>query len=59
MPGNPRELITRAERRFPVRIRIALPPEGLDRLRGWNTSQNAPEVTKLAMLCGDNDGKHH
>ena len=28
MPGNPRELITGAERRFPVRIRIAVPPEG-------------------------------
>ena len=29
MPGNPRELITVAERRFPVRIRIAVPPKGL------------------------------
>src|SRR6516165_3722064 len=29
MPGNPRELITVAERRFPVRIRIAVPPSGL------------------------------
>src|SRR5215813_11023829 len=29
MPGNPRELITTAERRFPVRIRIAVPPAGL------------------------------
>src|SRR5215472_11459198 len=29
MPGNPRELITSAERRFPVRIRIAVPPNGL------------------------------
>jgi hypothetical protein len=28
MPGNPRELITGSERRFPVRIRIAVPPEG-------------------------------
>jgi hypothetical protein len=24
MPGNPREMITLAERRFPVRIRIAV-----------------------------------
>ena len=31
MPGNPREIITMAERRFPVRIRIAVPPYGLDR----------------------------
>src|SRR5215813_5623269 len=29
MPGNPREMITSAERRFPVRIRIAVPPSGL------------------------------
>ena len=32
MPGNPRELIiTTAERTFPVRIRIAVPSEGLGR----------------------------
>src|SRR5690242_7770246 len=29
MPGNPREAIIVAERRFPVRIRIAVPPDGL------------------------------
>jgi hypothetical protein len=29
VPGNPREMITSAERRFPVRIRIAVPPAGL------------------------------
>ena len=29
MPGNPREMIATAERRFPVRIRIAVPPTGL------------------------------
>ena len=29
MPGNPREMITAAERRFPVRIRIGVPPAGL------------------------------
>ena len=29
MPGNPREMITLAERRLPVRIRIGVPPEGL------------------------------
>ena len=28
MPGNPRETITAAERRFPVRIRLAVPPDG-------------------------------
>jgi len=29
MPGNSRDMITIAERRFPVRIRIRVPPEGL------------------------------
>jgi hypothetical protein len=29
MRGNPRELITMAERRFPVRIHIAVPTHGL------------------------------
>ena len=29
MPGNAREMITVAERRFPVRIRLAIPPGGL------------------------------
>jgi hypothetical protein len=28
MPGNPRDMITVAERRFPVRIRIRVPPGG-------------------------------
>jgi len=37
MPGNPREMITSAERRFPVRIRIAVPPAGLGQryTDGW------------------------
>jgi hypothetical protein len=39
MPGNPRDLITTAERHFPVRIRIAVPPEGLGqqhaRMTAW------------------------
>ena len=29
MPGNPHKMIILAERRFPVRIRIGVPPEGL------------------------------
>jgi hypothetical protein len=29
MPGNPRNMITSAERLFPVRIRIDVPPGGL------------------------------
>src|SRR5262249_39042184 len=28
MPGNPREMITMAERRFPARVRIGVPPGG-------------------------------
>jgi hypothetical protein len=31
MPGNPREIITTAERRFPMRIRIGVPPDGFGR----------------------------
>ena len=31
VPGNPRDMITTAERRFPVRIRVGVPPEGLGR----------------------------
>jgi hypothetical protein len=45
MPGNPREMITLAERRFPVRIRIGIPPEGLGRQH--------PEMTAwLDENCG-------
>jgi|SRR5215467_6410880 len=29
MPGNPREIITMAAHRFPVRVRIAISPDGL------------------------------
>jgi len=39
MPGNPREMIIMAERRFPVRIRLGVPPEGFGQryseLTGW------------------------
>jgi hypothetical protein len=31
MPGNPREMITMTERQFPVRIRLAVPTDGLGR----------------------------
>jgi hypothetical protein len=45
MPGNPREMITLAERQFPVRIRIGVPPEGL--------GQRYPEMTAwLDHNCG-------
>jgi hypothetical protein len=45
MPGNSREMITTAERNFPVRIRIAVPPSGL--------GQRYPLITAwLGENCG-------
>ncbi|MBV9378595.1 MAG: hypothetical protein JO320_26705 [Alphaproteobacteria bacterium] len=45
MPGNPREMITTAERRFPVRIRLGVPPGGL--------GQRYSEITAwLDQNCG-------
>jgi len=45
MPGQPREMITMAERRFPVRIRIGVPPGGF--------GQRYAEVTAwLDENCG-------
>ena len=47
MPGNPGEMITAAERRFPVRIRIAVPPNGL--------GQRHTQITSwLDENCGAN-----
>jgi hypothetical protein len=40
MPDNPREMITVAERRFPVRIRVAAPRAGL--------GQRHTQITRLA-----------
>src|SRR5438270_8750394 len=45
MPGNLREIITMTERRFPVRIRIALPPGGFGR-------QHAEMTVWLNGNCG-------
>jgi hypothetical protein len=47
MPGNPREVITMAERRFPVRITIAVPPDGLGR-------RHAQITAWLDENCGSN-----
>jgi hypothetical protein len=45
MPGNPREMIMLVERRFPVRIRIGVPPKGL--------GQRHTQVTaRLDENCG-------
>jgi hypothetical protein len=38
MPVSGREMITTAERTFPVRIRIAVPPEGLGRRHAQMTA---------------------
>ena len=38
MPGNPREIITTAERRFPVRIKIAVPPDDFGRRHSQMTA---------------------
>ncbi|HEY3911725.1 MAG TPA: hypothetical protein VGM07_17825 [Stellaceae bacterium] len=39
MPGNARDMIFAAERRFPVRVLIAVPPQGfgqqLANITGW------------------------
>jgi hypothetical protein len=45
MPGNPGEIVTMAERRFPVRIRIGVPASGF--------GQRYTEITKwLDGNCG-------
>jgi hypothetical protein len=48
MPGNPREMITSAERRFPVRIRIAVPPKGLSQR---HTQMNAKPTRHESHEC--------
>jgi hypothetical protein len=45
MPGNPRNMITVAERRFPVRIRIGVPPSGL-----------GPRYAKIIAWLDENRG---
>jgi hypothetical protein len=45
MPDNPREIITLAGRRFPVRIRMGVSPEGLgNRHTRMNNSGRVLEV---------------
>ena len=47
MPGHPGEMITTAERTFPVRIRLAVPPGGL--------GQRHTQITAwLDENCGSN-----
>jgi hypothetical protein len=47
MPGNPGEIITMAERRFPVRIKIGEPPGGFGR-------RHAEMTAWLDENCGAN-----
>jgi len=55
MPGNPREIITMAERRFPVRIRIAVPPDGLGRRHASNNRLARRELWRRWL--GDDAGR--
>ena len=62
MPGNPREIIIMAERRFPVRIRIAVPLAGLGRrhtqMTAWlddNCGSDGWAMTPSGMLGVLND----
>src|ERR1700748_521219 len=62
MPGNPREMIITAERSFPVRVRIAVPPEGLgqrySQITGWldqNCGSDGWAITPSGMRGVLND----
>src|ERR1700739_1169320 len=46
MPGNPRDLIISAERRFPIRIRVAVPPGGFGQRHTEMTTWPAPQVRR-------------
>jgi len=53
MPGHPREMITTAERRFPVRIRIGIPPGGFGRHHAQMTvwlDENCGAVVCLSAI---------
>ena len=62
MPGNARDLITAAERSFPIRIRIGVPPDGLGRrlteMTAWldeNCGANGWAMTPSGMRGVLND----
>jgi hypothetical protein len=62
VPGNPRDMITMAERKFPVRIRIAVPPGGLGQrhtqITAWldeNCGSDGWEMTPSGMRGVLND----
>ena len=49
MPGQPREKITMAERRYPVRIRIGVPPDGFGQR---HTEITAGSIRIAAPMAG-------
>ena len=62
MPGNPRDLIFSAERRFPVRIRVGIPPGGFgqrhSQMTAWldeNCGAEGWEMTPSGMRGVLND----
>jgi hypothetical protein len=62
MPGNPRAAIIEAERRFAVRVRVAVPPAGfgerLNRMHAWlddNCGADGWEITPAGMRGVVND----
>jgi len=55
MPGNPRDMIVSAERRFPVRIRIGVPPGGFGRRHAEMTAW-LDENLRLRWLGNDTSG---
>jgi hypothetical protein len=62
MPGNPRDMTTSAERRFPVRIRIGVPPQCLGqrhtRMTAWLDRNSSPDgwaMTPSGTRGGLND----
>ena len=62
MPGNPRDIIVSAERRFPVRIRVGVPPDGFGQryaqLTAWldeNCGANGWAITPSGMRGALND----
>jgi len=63
MHGDSREMITTAERRFPVRIKLAVPPCGfgqrLPRMHGWldeNCGSDGWAITPSGLRGGAQRG---
>jgi hypothetical protein len=60
MPGNPRDMIVSAERRFPVRIRIGVPPGGFGQRYAEMTAW-LDHVARIAwhlefLVCSNQNG---